>query len=140
MSDSPLEYAIRRLNWRRTHYGIVRMPGAVAIGALPTLEEAEVDRAAREAEIRARVGNPFICGPNHAARSRLPEAIYHDWLREVGVEPLQPGQKEPVNWIGWWQQARMHFTPEQIAHVWGGLDRVRFFEVVARRAGSVGYA
>src|SRR5579883_300465 len=135
-----LEYVIRRLNWRRTHYGIVRMPGSVVIGALPSLEEAEHDRAHREAEVRARVANPFICGPNHASRSRLPEPIFCDWLRDAGIEPLQAGQKKPVNWVGWWEQARVRFTPQQPAHVWAGLDRVRFFEVITRPEGSVGYA
>jgi hypothetical protein len=135
-----LEYAIRRLNWRRTHYGIVRMPGSVAIGALPTLEEAEADRARRESEVRARIANPFICGPSHAARSRLPEPIFQDWLRDAGIEPTQRGQKEPVNWFGWWEQARVNLSAEQVAHVWAGLDRVRFFEVAARPEGRIGYA
>jgi hypothetical protein len=50
MSDSPrLEYAVRRLNWRRTHYGIIRMPGAVTASALPTPENAETNRG-RETE------------------------------------------------------------------------------------------
>jgi hypothetical protein len=138
--SGPLEYAIRRLNWRRAHDGLVRMPGCVAVGALPTHEEAETDRARREAGVRARVGNPFLCGPSHAARSRMPEAIFCDWLREVGIEPLQAGQKQPVNWSGWWEQAKPRLAPEQVAHVWAGLDRVRFFEVAARAEGSVGYA
>lgn len=139
MSDARLEYAIRRLNWRRTHYGIVRMPGHTPIGALPTLEEAEEDRARREGEVRARV-NPFTCGPNHAARSRLPEVIFHDWLRDAGIEPQPAGQKQPVNWPGWWEQVHARLTSEQVAHVWAGLDRVRFFDVAARVEGSVGYA
>jgi hypothetical protein len=56
------------------------------------LEEAEADRARREADVRARVKNPFICGPNHAARSRLPEPVFEDWLRDAGMEPRQPGR------------------------------------------------
>ncbi|MBN9119944.1 MAG: hypothetical protein J0I06_12410 [Planctomycetes bacterium] len=144
MSDAPadarLEYAVRRLNWRRTHYGIVHMPGFAPFGALPSFEEADADRARREAEVRARITNPFVCGPNHAARSRLPEPIFCDWLRDVGIEPMQLGQQEPLNWDGWWEQARGNITAEQVAHVWDGLDRVRFFEVVARPEGCIGYA
>jgi hypothetical protein len=141
MSDAPaneaLEYAIRRLNWRRTHYGIVRMPGWTPVGALPSFEEAEDDRARREAEVRARITNPFVCGPNHAARSRLPEPIFCDWLRDAGIEP--PAE-QPVSWVEWWEQSCEHFGAEQVAHVWGGLDRVRFFEVVARPEGQIAYA
>ena len=136
-AEERLEYAIRRLNWRRTHYGIVRMPGYVPIGALPTFEEAEADRARREAEVRARIANPFICGPNHASRSRLPEPIFCDWLRDVGIEP--PAE-QPLNWAGWWDEVRERFGAEQIAHVWAGLDRVRFFEVAARPEGQIAYA
>jgi hypothetical protein len=136
-AEERLEYAIRRLNWRRTHYGIVRMPGFVPVGALPSFEEAEADRARREAEVRERITNPFVCGPNHAARSRLPEPIFCDWLRDVGIEP--PAE-QPLNWAGWWDEVRACFSAEQVAHVWAGLDRVRFFEVVARPEGRIGYA
>ncbi|MDY3563616.1 hypothetical protein R5W23_005232 [Gemmata sp. JC673] len=139
MPDAVLEYAIRRLNWRRTHYGIVRMPGAVTQAILPMLEEAEADRSRREAEVRQRVANPFICGPSHAARSRLPEPIFADWLRDASIEP-PVAQVQAVNWTEWWEQTHKGLAPEQVAHVWAGLDRVRFFEVVARPAGSVGYA
>ncbi|MBY0460728.1 MAG: hypothetical protein K2V38_25700 [Gemmataceae bacterium] len=140
MTGERVEYAIRRLNWRRTHYGIVRMPGFTPFGTMPTIEEAEEDCGRREAEVRARVGNPFICGPTHAARSRLPEPIFEDWLRDAGIEPRQPGQTQPVNWVGWWPQAHKGLSAEQVAHVWAGLDRVRFFEVVARPENRIGYA
>lgn len=130
----PLEYAIRRLNWRPTHYGTVRMPGSTPVGALPSFEEAEADRRRREEGVRERVANPFICGPNHAARSRLPEPMFCDWLRDVGIEPPQS------DWVAWWNRLRPSLSAEQISHVWAGLDRVRFFEVVARPEGSVGYA
>lgn len=139
MPGEGLEYAIRRLNWRRTHYGIVRMPGTAASSVLPTLEAAEADRSHREAETRARVANPFICGPNHTARSRLPEPVFADWLRDASIEP-PVAQGQPVNWTEWWEQMHKSLSPEQVEHVWAGLDRVQFFEVVARPAGSVGYA
>jgi hypothetical protein len=45
-----------------------------------------------------------------------------------------------VDWVGWWQQAHARLSAEQVAHVWAGLDRVRFFEVATRPAGGVGYA
>lgn len=139
MADAPggrIEYAIRRLNWRRAHYGLVRMPGATAVGARPTFEEADADRAEREAEVRARVGNPFLCGPTHAVRSRLPEPIFCDWLRDAGLDP--PAEL-PADWAKWWAGVRDRPSAAQVAHLWAGLDRVRFFEVVARPAGSVGY-
>jgi hypothetical protein len=140
MSDSPrLEYAIRRLNWRRTHSGIILMPGSTPIGALATLEEAEADRARREAEVRAKV-NPFWCGSTHAMRSHMPEHIFHDWLRDVGLEPPAVMASLQYDWPGWWTALLPTLTPEQSAHVWNGLDRVRFFEVAARPEGSVGYA
>jgi hypothetical protein len=116
------------------------MPGAVPVGALPTIEEAEADQGRREAEVRARIPNPFICGPDHAARSSLPEPIFQDWLRDAGIEPTQTGQNQPVNWFGWWEQAHKRLSAEQIAHVWAGLNRVRFFEVVTRPEGHIGYA
>jgi hypothetical protein len=129
-----VEYAIRRLNWRPTHYGTVRMPGYTPVGALPTFEEAEDDRRRREAEARERVVNPFLCGPNHAARSRLPEPVFCDWLRDAGIEP------PASDWGAWWTAIRPSLSAEQVGHVWAGLDRVRFFEVVARPEGRVGYA
>jgi len=110
------------------------MPGFTPVGALPSFEEAEADRRRREDEVRARVVNPFICGPNHAARSRLPEPVFCDWLRDAGIEPTSS------DWVEWWEQVRANLSAEQISHVWAGLDRVRFFEVVARPEGRIGYA
>lgn len=139
LPEVKLEYAIRRLNWRRTHYGIVRLPGAVTLGALPSFEEAEADRAQREAAVRERV-NPFVCGPNHAARSRLPELIFCDWLGDAGIEPPTANALFQRDWARWWERVGPELGAEQVAHVWAGLDRVRFFEVVGRPEGRIGYA
>ena len=60
MSDA-LRFVVRRLNWRPAGDRFIRLPGEVRLSSFDTLEAAEADRAAREAEVRARV-NPFTCG------------------------------------------------------------------------------
>lgn len=139
MSESTMRYVLRRLNWRQSHYGLLRMPGSLTIGTFDTFEEAETEHRGWEDEVRGRV-NPFKCGASFAFRSRLPEPIFLDWLRDVGIEP--PGSESTASWDwpAWWEQVRSELTPEQIAHVWAGLDLVRFYEVVARPACPVGYA
>jgi hypothetical protein len=116
------------------------MPGKTPVAVLATIEDAEHERSTREAEIRIRVANPFICCHSHAHRSRLPEPVFCDWLRDAGLEPPKPTSKGIYNWILWWNTKHKKFTPEQISHVWAGLDLVRFFEVGSREAGQTAYA
>jgi hypothetical protein len=104
-----------------------------------TREEAEEERVRREAEVRARL-NPFICGQSFAHLTRLPEAIFLDWLQDAGIMPPLPDKKSGRReWAGWWDRSQAKLTPEHLAHVWAALDRVRFFDVAERRC-PVGYA
>jgi hypothetical protein len=63
----------------------------------------------------------------------LPEPAFEDWVRDCGLEPPQEagaGQSTGRDWATWWKETAPRMTPEQRAHVWRALDRIRFFEVV----------
>jgi hypothetical protein len=113
------------------------MPGVVTVGTFSTFDEAEAERRLKEGEVRKRV-NPFACGQSLSYQTHLPEPIFLDWLRDVSLEPPEPadGQRD---WVGWWDRLRDKLSEEQIAHVWAGLDRIGFYEVIERRC-AVGYA
>jgi hypothetical protein len=145
MSDSP-RFVVRRLNWRPAGDRFIRLPGEIRLVAFDTLDAAEADRAAREAEVRARM-NPFTCGTAWHALTTLPQPIYLDWLQDGGLPPPESwferaatGNVPLPEWMEWWLKIAHTLTAEQTAHVWAGLNRVRFFEAVERPSSSVAFA
>jgi hypothetical protein len=68
----------------------------------------------------------------------LPEFALFDWLRDTGLEPPEPNRNAwtpnaslvSSNWYWWWKATVKTMTEEQLDHVWRGLDRVKFYEVV----------
>jgi len=145
MSD-PRRFVVRRLNWRPSGGRFIRLPGETRLISFDTLEEAEADRLRREAEVRARV-NPFQCGTTWHALTTLPQAIFLDWLQDGNLFPpivwteRAVGDEIPLEeWAEWWQRIGHTHQPQEVEHMWNGLNRVRFFEVIERPVSAVAYA
>jgi hypothetical protein len=159
-------FVVSRLNWRAAgrEREFVRLAGDVRVSAFADFDSAEADRASREAAARETV-NPFRCGATWADRSGLPEPVFRDFLADAGIEPPAFGplpetnaEGEPLNryermvarrtpppagtfrdWADWWDASRDKLSAAQVARVWEGLDRVRFFRVEERPVRQVAY-
>jgi hypothetical protein len=138
MPSDEQRYIVRRFNWRWAGTCFVRAPGEHRVAWFDTPDEADADRWRRELEVRGRI-NPFECGPAFHYLSTMPEPIYLDWLMDADVIP-----PEPINgvrpWGEWWDGAKQALAHGQVAHVWEGLNRVRFFDVITRRPSDVAFA
>jgi hypothetical protein len=53
-----------------------------------------------------------------------------DWLLDAGIDPPE-AEDDPVAWARWWQENAERLTPEQRDRAWDGLDRLRFYHVLA---------
>jgi hypothetical protein len=159
-------FVVSRLTWRVAGWErvFVRLPGEARVAAFDTAEAAEADRAAREEAVRKAV-NPFRCGGNWGERSHLPEAVFRDFIKDAGIEPPtfahvpvldrdgkpvprrrerffeRPPQPEGTfrDWPSWWTATAPTLSAEQVARVWEGLDRVRFFQVEQRPVRQVAF-
>lgn len=138
MSDAP-RFVVRRFNWRWAGTCFVRAPGDHRVAWFDTRDAADADAWRRETEVRGRV-NPFACGPAFHYLSTLPEPIYLDWLRDADVIPPEPAADGKRQWPAWWDATRPTLSESQEFRVWEGLNRVRFFDVIARRPSQVAYA
>jgi hypothetical protein len=145
MSDAP-RFVVSRLNWRPAGDRFVCLPGETRLASFESIEAAEADRTRREAEVRARL-NPFRCGTTWPALTTIPQPVYLDWLQDAGVLPPVAWSARTVEgvvpldeWVDWWQRIGHVLSAEQVAHVWNGLNRVRFFEVIERPASAVAFA
>lgn len=142
MSDAP-RFVVRRLNWRPAGDRFIRLPGEVRLASFDSLDLAEIDCALREGEVRARV-DPFKCGTTWHALTTFPEPVFRDWLRDGGLLPPEAWNEHvsvPLDeWVEWWQRVGHTHSSEEVAHLWTGLNRVRFFEVVERPVSSVAFA
>jgi hypothetical protein len=136
MSDAS-RFVVRRLNWRPAGDRFIRLPGEVRLAAFDSFDAAEANRAAQEAEVRARV-NPFKCGTAWHALTTFPEPMFRDWVADVGLTPMTADGLDL--WAMWWEEDRAEWTEERRWHVWAGLNRVRFFEVSERPASVVCFA
>ncbi|MBN9117671.1 MAG: hypothetical protein J0I06_00620 [Planctomycetes bacterium] len=159
-------FVVSRLTWRVAGWDrvFVRLPGETRVAAFADRPAAEADRADRESAAR-KVVNPFRCGSNWGERSHLPEPVFRDFIRDVGIEPpvLVPlsetdekgnhlsryarmalrEQAPPAgtfrDWGAWWDATAPALSAEQVARVWEGLDRVQFFRVDERPVRPVGF-
>lgn len=138
MTDVP-RFVVRRFNWRWAGTCFVRAPGDHRVGWFDTRDAADADAWRRELAVRGRV-NPFACGPAFHYLSTLPEPIYLDWLRDADVIPPEPAADGKRPWLAWWDATRPTLSDAQEFRVWEGLNRVRFFDVIARRPSQVAYA
>jgi hypothetical protein len=136
---------VRRLNWRPAGDRFIRLPGEVRLAAFDALETAEADRVRRESEVRDRV-NPFKCGTAWHALTTLPQLIFLDWLQDSGLPPPESWAEHAATgtialdeWAEWWLKIAHTLSAEQVAHLWAGLNRVRFFEAVERPASAVAF-
>src|SRR5262249_13583180 len=92
------------------------------------------DLRRREAEARAVV-NPLACGVSLHDQTSLPEPVFADWVQEAGLTPPPPNADGLRDWPYWWFTHRPAWEPDQVAHIWKAMDRLRLFEVTERRPG-----
>jgi hypothetical protein len=131
-------FVVSRLNWRPTGVGWWRAPGTARLVSFAARDEAEAERARREANARNRV-NPFRCGKPFEELTTLPEPIFLDWVSDTGLTPPQAKKKEARDWAAWWDETRPEMGGEQHARLWEGLNRLHFFSVDERTDVPVGY-
>lgn len=144
-------FVVSRLNWNPggTPRIFVRLPGETRVAAFTHAEDAEADCVRREAEARVKV-NPFHCGFLWADICHLPVPLFCDYLRDGGIEPPMADSNmrrrfgvpdpQPPTWADWWNETSPTLTAAQVAHVWAGLSRLRFFRVEERPVRQMGYA
>jgi hypothetical protein len=140
MAEPGTRFVLKRLKWVERYGGsLARQPGEVAVASFATAEEAEAERAKREAEVRARV-NPFACGPAAHYWTHLDEPRLRDWLMDRGIDPPEPKKDGTTNWADWWKKNQKKLGAAKCAAIWEALDKVRFFAVRQEPARPVGYA
>jgi hypothetical protein len=140
MAESGTRFVLKRLKWAERYDGrMTRQPGEVAVASFATAEEAEAERARREAGMRAKV-NPFACGPAAHYWTHLDEPRLRDWLMDRGIDPPEPKKDGTTNWADWWKRNQKKLGPAKRAAIWDVLDKVRFFAVRQEPARPVGFA
>lgn len=127
MADETV-FRVRRARWLRAGDGWLRLPGETVVATHPTAAAAEADRVRREATAR-RVVQPFRCGTGLWSRTSLDADRLHDWFLDAGVEP--PADRD---WAAWWDAHEAGLSDAAWSRLWAGLDRLRFFDVVAEPA------
>lgn len=133
-------FIVRQFNWLSAGSGVyLRAPGERRVGSFPDLEAAVADRANREGRVRARY-NPFRFGTAFHHLTTFPEPILRDWLSDGDVYPLPESGADLAGWREWWDAARDRLGFHQRDRVWDGLNRVRFYDVIARRPSQTGFA
>lgn len=166
MTDPKIHFVVSRLTWRNLsgENVLVRRPGESRVAAFADFTSAEADRASREQSARTLV-NPFRCGTVWGERSHMPEPVFRDFIKDVGIEPptlvpipttdevgqplsrptrrLKQREATPPgtfrDWSAWWDAIGPTLSAEQVGRVWEGLDRVRFFRVEERPVRAVGF-
>jgi hypothetical protein len=140
MAESGTRFVLKRLKWAEDYDGkLTRQPGEVAVASFATAEQAEAERAKREAEARMKV-NPFACGPAAHYWTHLDEPRLRDWLMDRGIDPPEPKKGGTANWAEWWKKNHKKLGAAKRAAVWEALDKVRFFAVREEPARPVGFA
>jgi hypothetical protein len=140
-AEPAVRFVVSRYRWLRhswpEHYS--RLPGTVAVASFATFEEADAERAKREALARAKV-NPFACGAGVHHWTHLDEPRLRDWLMDHGIEPPASPADGTGEWAKWWKKHRKQLGAEKRAAVWEILDKVRFYGVKEQPVRPVGYA
>lgn len=143
MSDAT-QFVVSLIEWAPSQFArdkyLRRTQRALRAADFATFDEADADRARREADYRRRAGvNPFLYGGEALFyQTSLDAPRLHDWLMDAGIEP-------PVNpnghsaWVAWWEQFAPTWTAEQLAHAWAALDKVRFYEVTEEHPAQKAY-
>ncbi|MBY0461123.1 MAG: hypothetical protein K2V38_27695 [Gemmataceae bacterium] len=139
MTGEGTVFVVSRLNWRPSGGSWWLAPGTARLASFPTRDEAEVDRARREANARRRV-NPFECGKAFAELTAMPEDIFLDWVTDTGLSPPEPQDGKPRDWAAWWDATKPDMSPERHAKLWEALTGLHFFRVDERPDVPVGYA
>jgi hypothetical protein len=140
MARKKTVFVVSRLNWRPTGSGDWWLvPGTARLASFAARDEAETERARREANARNRV-NPFRCGKPFEELTTLPEPIFLDWVSDTGLTPPKAKKKAARDWAAWWDETRSEMVGEQHARLWEGLNKLHFFRVDERPDAPLGYA
>lgn len=138
MAMSTSQYTVRKLGWYQPPHGdpyTRRLPTAEPVASFETFDAAEEHRRALEAETRAGE-NPFRFGGGSVFfQSSLDGPRLHDWLMDVGIEP-PASELRHSDWRAWWNAFAHTWNPDQLAHAWAALDKVRFYEVTETGPGA----
>ena len=76
--------------------------------------------------------------PTLAQLSSMPEAVFDDWLQDVGLTPPAPTRIEPKHgkpftmrdWDAWYEANAAQMSDRQRMKVWEALDKLDFFEII----------
>lgn len=124
-------FVVRRLGWHQARHGdpyLRRLPSAEVVAAFDTFDAAESHRRTLEAEAR-QGANPFQHGGAALFyQTTLDAPRLHDWLLDEGIDP-PVSELRHADWLAWWTAFAHTWTPDQLAHAWQGLDKVRFYDV-----------
>ncbi len=131
-----MSFALEQFNWRRAGPAAwVRLPGEAAVATFDTAADAHAECARREADARAVVGHPFRCGATLAEFTTFPDYAFLDWMRDADIDPPDPDPDGRTPWNVWADLYLGEWSAGQLARLWEGANRVRFFRV-RERAGE----
>src|SRR4051812_28115730 len=103
MAEPGTRFVVKRLNWTEHYDGRrTRGVGDVAVVSFATFDEADAERAKREAQVRKKT-NPFECGAAVQYWTHLDEPRLRDWLMDHGIDPPAPKKDGKTEWAAWWK-------------------------------------
>ncbi|MEZ6140941.1 MAG: hypothetical protein R3B84_10255 [Zavarzinella sp.] len=130
------QFIVRQRNWLYVHEKVfARAPGERVIAHYENAADAEADCLQRESAVRAQ-WNPFWFGTTLHHLTTFPIPILRDWLQDAGLSP--PDSTDIADWAKWYEE--LPRSPEQTHHLWQGLNRLQFHDVVARDPDKTAYA
>jgi hypothetical protein len=142
--QSDTVHVLQRLNWVHCRDDaavaglLFRLPGVVRLRSFDRAEEAEAEFARLE-EAARRAVNPFLCGGGSLHfQTSYPEQVLYDWFADADISPPD-ATRDGWDWIAWWPKVKDKLTEAQWRHVWKALDRLNFYEVIAKPRRPVVY-
>jgi hypothetical protein len=133
----PPRFTVNRLNWHAGDLGFLRLAGAFPMASFQTREKAEAKCQRLENAARKLV-NPFATAPAPHEQSSLPAFALRDWLLDAGITP-PPADADGAAWSSWWKSESPGWGKGLLGRVWDRLDRVQFYQVEERPAGTLVY-
>jgi hypothetical protein len=130
-------YVVQRLSWRVwEHNGPVaeRRDDDRGVPVRAFASRAAADRLCRHlsAEARREVAPFRFESGELELLTSLPEKAFLAKLKELGVpRPRKPRKGDYIRWASWWDDVSGALTDEQRDAVWGLLDLLTLYEVVA---------
>jgi hypothetical protein len=133
------DFCYQRTDWS----GSERLPGRREMKLFTTAAEAEAycDGLQQGRIAAPPEANPFLHLADGApldSLTEMPEAVFLDLIRDLGVEPpavteIKPRYGKPVqgrDWCNWWRENAARLDDAQRCRIWRALDNLWFYEVV----------